>query len=373
MKKELWLKADTKKWKNKKEKITTALEQGYDTILINDNEVEKTRELGTIKTASPGDSGDIKIAGIKGEGDGSKTLPTSPKSSEDIKKLENFEGETAEYIIIKDKKHEEFASQIADKVDYIIIRGEDWKIIPLENLIAELQEKDVKIITGVENTNEIETALKTLEVGSDGVLIETNNIQEIITASEKIQQLQEEEINLIEATITKIKPVGMGDRVCVDTCSLMTKGEGMLVGSSSNGLFLVHSESIESPYVAARPFRVNAGGVHAYLKTPGNKTKYLSELKAGDEVLIVNKDGKTRKAIVGRSKIEKRPLMLIEAETKNKKIKTVLQNAETIRLVDTEGNPKSISKLKEGDKILVNTEEKARHFGMEVTETITEK
>ncbi|WGI17991.1 3-dehydroquinate synthase II [Methanonatronarchaeum sp. AMET-Sl] len=373
MKKELWLKADTKKWQDKKEKITTALEQGYNTVLINDEDVEKTRELGNIKTASYGDKADIKVAGKNGEGDGTKTLPIGPNSSEDIETLKDFKGETAEYIIITDKKHEEFASQIAEKVDYIIIRGEDWKIIPLENLIAELQEKDVKIITGIENSTELETALKTLEVGSDGVLLETNDIQEIIKASEKLEEFQEGEIELTEATIKKIEPVGMGDRVCVDTCSLMKKGEGMLVGSSSTGLFLIHSESIESPYVAARPFRVNAGGVHAYLKTPGNKTVYLSELEAGDEVLIVNNEGKTKKAVVGRSKIEKRPLMLIEAETENTTIKTVLQNAETIRLVDPEGKPKSISELKEGDKVLVNTEEKARHFGMEVTETIKEK
>jgi 3-dehydroquinate synthase II len=46
----------------------------------------------------------------------------------------------------------------------------------------------------------------------------------------------------------------------------MTLGEGMLVGSQSFALFLVHSESEESPYVAARPFRVNAGGVYAMRK-----------------------------------------------------------------------------------------------------------
>jgi hypothetical protein len=36
--------------------------------------------------------------------------------------------------------------------------------------------------------------------------------------------------------------VGMGDRVCVDLCSLLRPGEGMLVGSFARALFLVHSE-----------------------------------------------------------------------------------------------------------------------------------
>lgn len=39
----------------------------------------------------------------------------------------------------------------------------------------------------------------------------------------------------------------------------------MLIGSYSKSLFLVHSESLESEYVASRPFRVNAGPVQAYV------------------------------------------------------------------------------------------------------------
>lgn len=34
----------------------------------------------------------------------------------------------------------------------------------------------------------------------------------------------------------------MCDRVCVDLCSLLRPGEGMLVGSFARALFLVHSE-----------------------------------------------------------------------------------------------------------------------------------
>ena len=58
----------------------------------------------------------------------------------------------------------------------------------------------------------------------------------------------------------------MGDRACLDTCTQMSPGEGMLVGNTASGFFLIHSESIENPYVAARPFRVNAGAVDAYAR-----------------------------------------------------------------------------------------------------------
>ncbi len=72
-------------------------------------------------------------------------------------------------------------------------------------------------------------------------------------------------MRLTPVTMTAVKDGGIGDRVCIDTCSLMTPGEGMLIGNQSGGLFLIQSEAEESPYVASRPFRVNAGAVHEYV------------------------------------------------------------------------------------------------------------
>ena len=86
---------------------------------------------------------------------------------------------------------------------------------------------------------------------------------------------------------------------------------------------------------------MNAGAVHAYIRV-GEKTRYLSELKSGDEVTIVSKDGLARSAIVGRSKIEKRPMILIEAEVEGERISTLLQNAETIKLVGADGTPRPV-------------------------------
>jgi 3-dehydroquinate synthase II len=153
----------------------------------------------------------------------------------------------------------------------------------------------------------------------------------------------------------------------------MDAGQGMLVGNSSSALFLVHSESISNPYVAPRPFRVNAGAVHAYTRVPGGKTRYLSELSAGDSVLVIDFKGNTIPAIVGRVKVEKRPLMLITAKYQEKLLTTILQNAETIRLTSPEGNAVSVVSLKPGDRILVALEDVGRHFGHKIDETITEK
>lgn len=167
----------------------------------------------------------------------------------------------------------------------------------------------------------------------------------------------------------------MGDRVCVDTCTMMHDGEGMAVGNTSSAFLLVHAETLENPYVSPRPFRVNAGAVHSYALVAGGKTSYLSEISAGDRVLIVNSAGETEEATVGRVKIEKRPLLLVEAEPEGggAPISAVLQNAETIRLMREDGSAVSVIDLKPGDRILGRMEKGGRHFGHAIEETILEK
>ncbi|PON32891.1 3-dehydroquinate synthase, partial [Parasponia andersonii] len=174
---------------------------------------------------------------------------------------------------------------------------------------------------------------------------------------------------------------GMGDRVCVDLCSIMRPGEGLLVGSFARGLFLVHSECLESNYIASRPFRVNAGPVHAYVAVPGGKTCYLSELKTGKEVIVVDQKGQQRNAIVGRVKIETRPLILVEAkrESDDQTLHGILlQNAETVALVSScQGNELQkeaipVTSLEVGDGVLLRVQGGARHTGIEIAEFIVE-
>jgi 3-dehydroquinate synthase II len=147
----------------------------------------------------------------------------------------------------------------------------------------------------------------------------------------------------------------------------------MLVGNTSSAFLLVHAETLENPYVAPRPFRVNAGAVHAYALTPGGKTAYLSDLKAGDPVLVSAPGGESRQAAVGRVKIERRPLLLVEAVSGETKAGLVLQNAETIRLVGEDGRARSVVDLAPGDRVLGCVKDAGRHFGMAVREKILEK
>jgi len=370
-----WIMAESNVWDKKKQFITTALESGMDHV-VDFSDVDNIRRLGNVKLISDIDGSDVMLVGRNSEGDGTLIIPDDLSESKDlaaVKRLKRMDKKVAAYVEILTKKHQELAALLGKEADYLILMGRDWKVIPLENLIAGLQDEDVKIIAAVADYDEAKVALETMEHGTDGILLCPHEISHIKKVSELIDKIKSESYQLKPATVTKVEPVGIGDRVCVDTCSMMQLGEGMLVGSYSQGLFLVHSESMESEYVASRPFRVNAGPVHAYVMTPGNKTKYLSELKTGDEVLTVDQEGNSKVAIVGRVKIEKRPLMLVEAESDGVILRTLLQNAETIRLVAEDGTPLSVAELKVGDKVMIYLDPKARHFGMAIEETIIEK
>ena len=276
-------------------------------------------------------------------------------------------------ISIKGKEDENVAAKAAEiSTDYIIINCLDWRVIPLENLIAITRGKS-KLIAEVSNAEDAKLVLETLELGTDGVLLQTSDADELAKVIDLVKN-QTPKIQMFTAKVTTIKQISTGARVCVDTCDLMAPGEGMLIGVQAAGFFLVEAEVHENPYVQSRPFRVNAGSLSMYTLAPQKKTRYLSELKAGDEVLIVDRKGKTRTASVGRVKIELRPLILVEAEAEGKKIKTILQNAETIRLVTTKGS-KPVTELKAGDEVLAHvTTSAGRHFGVAVPdETVIER
>lgn len=370
-----WIVTPDLPWDDRKEMITTALESGISHV-VDLEYSDKIRKLGNVKIISNNEDADIYLVGFNGEGDGAIDLSENLADSKDLadaKKAKN-EGKTVcAYVKITDKLHEQLAVKLGPIVDYIILVGTDWTVIPLENIIADLQKVDVEIMAAVADKDSAKLALETLEHGTDGVVFEANDFALIKEIASEVDNASRIKYDLKIATITEVKPLGTGDRVCVDTTDMMKPGEGMLIGSYSKSMFLVHSESLESEYVASRPFRVNAGPVQAYVMVPGNKTRYLSELVAGDEVLIVNTEGETRTAYVGRSKIERRPLILIEAEYEGKTIRTLLQNAETIRIVDAENNPLSVADAKPGDKVKVYIEKSARHFGIAIDETIIEQ
>ncbi|WP_435361244.1 3-dehydroquinate synthase II [Haloarchaeobius sp. DFWS5] len=400
---EVWLKADDTvgDWDAQKRRITAGLEAGVDWVLVDEKDVSKVRELGAVNVAAFRERGDVDIiadaesddeevdeierdgghaepdayvVGKGGEGDGTIDIPNDLSGSADLTTIRRGNAQAA-YVRIAGKEYEAFAEAAADDADYTIVVGEDWKIIPLENLIARIGE-ETTLVAGVESAADARTAFETLESGSDAVLLDSDDPSTIRDTVAARDAADREKLDLTWAEVTSVEQTGSADRVCIDTGSLLEHDEGMLVGSMARGLVFVHAETAESPYVASRPFRVNAGAVHAYVRTPDGGTKYLSELKSGDEVQVTDTAGKTREVIVGRAKIETRPMfrieLAVETDEGEDRVETLLQNAETIKVHTREGR-KAVTALEPGDELLLYYEDTARHFGEAIEESIIEK
>ncbi len=254
----------------------------------------------------------------------------------------------------------------------VIVQCNNWKIIPLENLIAEFRRRNRRLYAYMKEKSDIELAFNILEKGVDGIVIPSAALS---VAKEMVESLRSKRIFSVgPATITRMVDVGLGERACIDTTSQLALGEGMLVGSMSNFFFLVHGETIPSEYIPTRPFRVNAGAIHSYVLGPDGKTRYLAEIQASDKVQIISFNGSSRSVAVGRVKIERRPLIMIAAKLDGHEGSAVLQNAETIRLVRADGSAVAVTDLKAGDQVLVHIAAvTGRHFGGEVDEFIIER
>ncbi len=215
-------------------------------------------------------------------------------------------------------KDVEDAIALAGTSKIVVMDPTDWKAIPAENIIAAFQGTPTKLFAVIDSPETAKSMLGMLETGVDGVVLRTSDPLHVPSfckvRDETLVVSTEADGSFTFATVIAVKQVGSGERVCIDTCSILAEDEGMLVGSSSKSMFLVLSEAAEVDYISSRPFRVNAGPVHSYCAVPGGKTRYLSELGAGDEVLIFGRNGKScRRAIVGRAKVETRPLCMVVA------------------------------------------------------------
>ena len=386
----VWVKADGEvgDWETRKRRITAAIEAGADWVLVDEADVGRVRELGDIAIAAFRSEADViddaesdaeadaYFVGKGGEGDGTIEMPQEFSGSADLPTVRRRDDRAqGVYVRVLGTEYERFAEEAATDAEFTIIVGEDWSIIPLENLIARVGD-ETHLVAGATTAAEARTAFETLEIGADGVLLDTDSPDDIRGAVDARDAADRESLDLRYAEVTAVERTGMADRVCIDTGSLMNDDEGMLVGSMSRGLFFVHAETAESPYVESRPFRVNAGAVHAYVRNPEGGTNYLAELSSGDEVQVVDTAGHTREAIVGRVKIEKRPMFRVQAEVQTDDgpdpVETLIQNAETVKIATSDGK-KAVTDLDVGDEALVYYEDVARHFGEAVEESIIEK
>lgn len=370
------------------EDITLALESGVDGLIVPDNKTAAARSLAR--------------CAVFGETDVDRVTLTAKADEERAAALVR----AAEAASRAEEALRADAASPADTPSRLVVLARGWEIIPLENLLASAP--GIAVEAG--GLEEAVLAKGVLERGVDALVVTREGLPELKAIMAALRH-ESGVLALHPAVITRISPAGMGHRVCVDTTTRMRTGQGMLVGNSAAFTFLVNAETEHNEYVASRPFRVNAGGVHSYALMPGDRTSYLDELKAGSEVLIVNHTGATSQATVGRVKVERRPMLMVEAVLVSSGAKgkvaagdgntpggagskasgesggktscgasakaavggaVFLQNAETIRLVTPEGKAVSVVELKEGDTVLCRLDAAGRHFGVRITEDIKE-
>lgn len=300
--------------------------------------------------------------------------------------------------------------------DFVVIDIEHATYIPYEQLLVETEGLPTRILRSVpikelrgtvDEINQSLNAFATMERGV-GVLFRSQSVEAIESLGRNLAHRQSSKMDLVTAKVEDVQHTGLGHRVCVDTTTLMTAEEGMIIGSTGWGGIFVCSETHYLPHMNLREFRVNAGGVHSYIWGP-DKHLYLSEMKAGSEVLAVDIHGGTRMVTVGRAKIERRPLlrircsvsmdqitnddvrqMIIDSQRacldvtpKGEKIavedqncvyiNTFLQNDWHVRIMGADGKIRHTTLIKPGDELLAHVDVPGRHMGGPVTEHIFEK
>ena len=281
-------------------------------------------------------------------------------------------------VQLDDFQGQDEAISLVGMIDWILVRCSDWTMIPLENIVAAAAGSGTRIAAAISQIVDLSGAAFALQHGVDALLLPAD--EKLWDAAEEISgerasvQLEERKAvpSLVMADVTNVESGGVGERICVDLTERLSEGEGMLIGSSANALVLIHGETISSEFVPSRPFRVNAGAVHAYCLMGDGSTKYLSELTAGDQVAIANHSNEIRSATIGRLKIERRPFLLVHFEWNNQSAQVLVQQAETVRFINEEGNI-SVTSIQNRDKIAVRFSSGMRHIGRELAGEMNER
>jgi len=279
---------------------------------------------------------------------------------------------TGVFIEVNDRQSLDACVATSRKTDLLLIDFKDPTNIPLELILATTQPLDTRVLKKVSRADDGEVSFLTMESGSDGIVLSTDDAGEIVKLGQAFERSGQGSFALKDATVTSIAHTGMGDRACVDTTSELFQDEGMIIGSTSSGGLMICSETHFLPYMNLRPFRVNAGALHSYIWGPDNFVPYLCDLRAGDRVYAVNSRGVGRVVTVGRVKIERRPLLKIEAEIDGARVNTFIQDDWHVRVFGAKGEIRPSSEVRVGDKLLGFADKPGRHVGIKISESIKE-
>lgn len=263
------------------------------------------------------------------------------------------------------------AADLCGEVDVLVAAFADETNIPLELLLARAQGTRTRVLKELADCAEAAGLAGVLERGPAGLVVRGDRLADLDRVGEVVRARADAHKELVRLEVTRAEPIGTGYRGCVDTTSLFDEDEGMIVGSTSSGGVLVCAEVHYLPYMNLRPFRVNAGAVHSYVFGAEN-TAYITDLAAGERAHAVSAGGRFREVVVGRVKVELRPLRLIEARHEGVTVNVFLQDDWHVRVMGDEGGPLNLTTVVPGTGLLGYVAEPGRHVGIKVAERISE-
>jgi 3-amino-4-hydroxybenzoic acid synthase len=276
-------------------------------------------------------------------------------------------------ITVVDEASLVLACRSASSRPRTVVSFADPTKIPLEIVIAAADKSSGELVCAVATPEEAAIVLGVLEKGSEAILYAVEQVGEV-SDYQAVLQPGLEPLKLSVLTVDAIAHVGMGDRVCVDTCTHLEPDEGILVGSFAHGFILCCSETHPLPYMPTRPFRVNAGALHSYVLRADNRTNYLSELRSGMPVLAVRADGSVRTVVVGRTKLERRPLLQITAHgPSGEQVCLTVQDDWHVRVLGPGAAVRNVTELTAGTELLGYLAVDRRHVGFPVEEFCSEQ
>ncbi|MER6159901.1 3-dehydroquinate synthase II family protein [Streptomyces sp. NPDC001868] len=272
------------------------------------------------------------------------------------------------FVDVRDDRTLQLSCAGAMALPYTVIHFADPTKIPLEIVLAAAEPAEGQLVTVVGDLEEAAIVFDVLERGSDGILFTPRSADDVFALA-RLLEATTPQLELSTLTVESIRHVGLGDRVCVDTCSHFEEDEGILVGSYSSGFVLCCSETHPLPYMPTRPFRVNAGALHSYTLGPDNRTNYLSEVGSGSALLAVGADGRTRRVVVGRAKLESRPLLEIRTHAEDGRLVSLtVQDDWHVRVLGPGGKVLNVTELRAGDELLGYLAQDKRHVGLPIGE-----
>ena len=150
-------------------------------------------------------------------------------------------------VDVSNSSGQSVARAMAGSVEWILLEFGEWKMIPIENIIAACDGGPTKVAARISSAEQVLGAAFALQIGVDALLVDEKTLPTALIAKsqrgektvESVSENTTQEMILSKLEVIEVREGGVGDRVCVDLTSMLELGEGMIVGSSSNSMILV--------------------------------------------------------------------------------------------------------------------------------------